>query len=159
MSDVLFAAENEQATERLGRALARSLPDGTTVGLVGTLGAGKTRLVQAVAAACGVPREQVSSPTFVLCHEYQGQRRIYHLDVYRMADEDEFLALGPEEYFDSDGLTFVEWSDRVADCLPRERIDVEINIVDADRREFLVRAHGSPAEQVLAELQRVLNSP
>ena len=76
------------------------LPDGTTVALCGTLGAGKTRLVQAIAEAAGVDRRDVLSPTFVLIQEYHGRRSIYHIDAYRLRDEDEFLALGPEEYFD-----------------------------------------------------------
>ena len=91
--------------------------------LIGTLGAGKTRLVQAVAAAVGVPRANVTSPTFVLVNEYTGGRLpIYHFDTYRLKDDDEFLNLGPDEYFDSNGLTFVEWADRVADLLPADRV-------------------------------------
>ena len=109
-----FHLENEQDTERLGAALAEVLPPGTVVALIGTLGAGKTRLVQAVAAALGVPRGSVTSPTFVLVNEYrQGRLPVYHFDTYRLKDDDEFLDLGPDEYFESDGLTFVEWADRV----------------------------------------------
>src|SRR5688572_16392277 len=117
MTSLAFIAHEEADTKRLGAALAAVLPDGTTVALCGTLGAGKTRLVQAVAKACGVTGEVVS-PTFTLCHEYQGERTIYHLDAYRVRDDDEFLQLGVEEYFDSPALTFVEWGDRVINCLP-----------------------------------------
>ncbi len=98
---------------RLGAALAEVLPDGTTVALCGTLGAGKTRLVQAIAEAAGVDRRNVLSPTFVLIQEYHGRRTVYHIDAYRLRDADEFLALGPEEYFEGDGLVLVEWADRV----------------------------------------------
>ena len=93
---------NEQDTERLGAALADVLPPGTVVALIGTLGAGKTRLVQAVATALGVPAGGVTSPTFVLVNEYrQGRVPVFHFDTYRLKDDDEFLALGPEEYFES----------------------------------------------------------
>ena len=68
-------------------------------------GRAKTRLVQAIAEACGIDRREVVSPTFVLIQEHHGRRTIYHVDAYRLRDEDEFLALGPEEYFESDGLT------------------------------------------------------
>ena len=68
-----------------------------------------------------MPREAATSPTFVLVNEYRGRLPIYHFDAYRLRDEDEFIELGPEEYFESDGVTFVEWADRVADCLPAER--------------------------------------
>jgi tRNA threonylcarbamoyladenosine biosynthesis protein TsaE len=140
MEEFVFVARDEGETDRLGAALAAALPAGTTVGLIGTLGAGKTRLVQAFAAACGVPREEATSPTFVLANEYRGRRAIYHLDVYRLRDEDEFIELGPEEYFESDGVTFVEWADRVADCLPAERVEIRCEAVGETERRFTVAA-------------------
>lgn len=133
MQPVVFQSRSESDTDQLGRALARVLPPGTTVALHGTLGAGKTRLVRAVAEACGVDATTVVSPTFVLCHEYHGtERPIYHFDVYRIADDDEFLELGPDEYFESNGITFVEWGERVQNCLPRSRWEIEIS-VDGDQ--------------------------
>lgn len=142
MSELSFYASDESDTARLGQALARALPDGTTIALIGTLGAGKTRLVQAVAAACGIASEEVVSPTFTLCNEYHGQRTIYHFDAYRLADDDEFLELGPDEYFDSPALTFVEWGDRVMDCLPRRRVEITIRVREGSAREFSIRAVG-----------------
>jgi tRNA threonylcarbamoyladenosine biosynthesis protein TsaE len=135
-----FTAQNEADTERLGAALGKTLPPGTVIGLIGTLGAGKTRLVQAVASALGVPRANVTSPTFVLVNEYKGGRLpIYHFDTYRLKDDDEFLNLGPDEYFDSAGLTFVEWADRVANLLPAERIEIEIEVAGDTARTFFIR--------------------
>jgi tRNA threonylcarbamoyladenosine biosynthesis protein TsaE len=123
------------ATDALGRALSGVLPDGAVVALNGPLGAGKTRLVQAIAAAEGVPAGSVTSPTFVMVNEYQGRRPIYHFDAYRIRDDDEFLALGPDEYFEGRGLTLVEWAERVERCLPRERLEVRLHVTgDADRR-------------------------
>lgn len=137
--------QNEQDTDRLGRALADVLPPGTVVGLIGTLGAGKTRLVQAVATGLGVPAGGVTSPTFVLVNEYRGGRLpIYHFDTYRLKDDDEFLELGPEEYFDSDGITFVEWADRVEHLLPQDWLEIELEVTgDTERRVAL--AGGSVA--------------
>lgn len=131
--------ENEAATDRLGAALAEVLPPGTVIGLMGTLGAGKTRLVQAVARALGVPAGGVTSPTFVLVNEYRdGRLPVYHFDTYRLKDEDEFLNLGPEEYFESPGLTFVEWADRVDHLLPDERLEIELEVIgDTSRRVLL----------------------
>jgi tRNA threonylcarbamoyladenosine biosynthesis protein TsaE len=132
--------KNEQDTERLGAALADVLPPQTVVALVGTLGAGKTRLVQAVATALGVPAGIVTSPTFVLVNEYrQGRMPVFHFDTYRLKDDDEFVELGPDEYFAADGITFVEWADRVEHLLPEERIDVELEVTgDTSRRVTLV---------------------
>lgn len=147
MDEFLFLSNNESDTQRLGAALAHALPANTTVALIGTLGAGKTRLVQALAAACGVPPETVVSPTFVLCQEYHGHRTLYHLDAYRLKDDDEFLELGPEEYFASDGLTLVEWGDRVIDCLPQQRLDIHIEVIGDTARQFrLVAVGGDPTE-------------
>lgn len=142
MNELFFQASDESDTARLGQALARALPDGTTIALIGTLGAGKTRLVQAVAAACGIASQEVVSPTFTLCNEYHGQRTIYHFDAYRLADDDEFLELGPDEYFDSPALTFVEWGDRVITCLPRRRVEITIRVCEGSAREFSIRAGG-----------------
>ncbi len=148
-----YLAKNEQETARLGQALADVLPPGTVVALLGTLGAGKTRLVQAVAAAMGIPQNEVTSPTFVLINQYtQGRLPIYHFDAYRLADADEFLELGPEEYFDAGGLTFVEWADRVASCLPTDAVEVRIEVLGATERKFFVRANSPKHANMIAEL-------
>ena len=151
MDEYQFLAKDESDTRRLGAALAQILPAGTTVALIGTLGAGKTRLVQALAAACGVP-ETVVSPTFVLCQEYHGRRTLYHLDAYRLKDNDEFLQLGPEEYFESDGITLIEWADRVIDCLPPQRLEIHIEVVGDTERQFRLIAVGQEPAMILNDL-------
>ena len=140
---MIFFAENQTDTERLGTKLAESLPDGSVVALIGTLGAGKTRLVQAVAEASGVPKNTVSSPTFVLIHEYdEGDRPIYHFDAYRLEKESEFQALGADEYFDGFGLSFVEWADRVPGAIPPEHVCIEIEVISDEQRRFIISARG-----------------
>ncbi len=156
MKTLVYNAENESQTARLGAALAQVLPNGTTVSLCGTLGAGKTRLVRAIAEASGVAAKTVVSPTFVLIQEYEGRRPIYHLDAYRLLDEDEFLQLGPEEYFDGEGLTLVEWADRVEVCMPRDRIEIHIEVTGKTTREFQVIAVGRGFESVMEELESSL---
>lgn len=148
-----YDVQNQLGTDALGAALSRALPDGSVVALIGTLGAGKTALVQAVAAAEGFPRSEVTSPTFVLVNEYPAARKIYHLDTYRLADDDEFLALGPEEFFESGGLTFVEWADRFPACLPRERLEITIEVTGDETRRFWLTARGKRYEQALANAQ------
>lgn len=149
-----FTANSEHDTDRLGAALASVLPPGTVVALIGTLGAGKTRLVQAVAAACGLGRESVTSPTFVLVNEYRGGRLpIYHFDTYRLKDDDEFLNLGPDEYFDGSGITFVEWADRVAALLPVERIEVSIEATGETVRQFSVKGTSAQTEALVERLK------
>lgn len=136
--------KNECDTDILGSILAKNLPNNTVIALLGTLGAGKTRLVQGVAQALGIPKEKVSSPTFVLIKEYEGTNRLlYHFDAYRLRDSDEFLALGPDEYFDSDGLSFVEWADRVEDVMPRDYLEISILPLGKTARRFTLKVKGN----------------
>src|SRR5258708_2992852 len=150
MNELVFEAADEAGTDRFGAALAAALPAGTTVALLGTLGAGKTRLVQAFAAACGVPRDEVLTPTFLFCQNYEGNRIINHLDAYRLRDEDEFRELGVEELFASDAITIVEWADRVAGALPDDYVEIEIALTGPTARTFTVRAIGPRYQPVIA---------
>ena len=161
MKELVFEAASEQDTDRFGRALAAALGGrgdgpGVTIALCGTLGAGKTRLVQALAAACGVAREEVVSPTFVLCQQYQGDRTINHLDAYRLHDEDELRELGLEELLESSDLTIIEWADRVPDALPDEYLRIEIEVVGPSARRFCAHWIGPEVASPLAGLQRAL---
>jgi tRNA threonylcarbamoyladenosine biosynthesis protein TsaE len=145
-----FTATSESDTQQFGAALAAELPPSSVVALIGPLGAGKTRIVQAIATALGVPRDTVTSPTFVLVNEYAGGRcPIFHFDVYRLKDEDEFLALGPEEYFDAGGITAVEWADRVAEFLPLERFEITIDVVDETNRKLALHGTTPAAEEIV----------
>ncbi|MEE3218842.1 MAG: tRNA (adenosine(37)-N6)-threonylcarbamoyltransferase complex ATPase subunit type 1 TsaE [Planctomycetota bacterium] len=156
MAQCTFLAKDEDGTRRLGAALAAALPNGAVIALIGTLGAGKTRLVQAVAEASGINIRDVVSPTFVVVNEYQGQRSIYHFDAYRLKDDDEFLELGPEEYFEGQGLTFVEWADRVERCMPREMLKIIISVTAETARHFTISANGTAYVAAVDRLQSSL---
>jgi tRNA threonylcarbamoyladenosine biosynthesis protein TsaE len=119
----------EEETVRLGRAIAESVAPGTVIGLVGGLGAGKTRLVRAIAESLGVDPAAISSPTFVLIHEYDGRMPVYHFDVYRLKSPAEFEDLGLAEYWDGGGLCLVEWADRVRGLLPEDAWTIAIDHV------------------------------
>jgi tRNA threonylcarbamoyladenosine biosynthesis protein TsaE len=156
MTNFVYNSADESATAALGAALANALPAGTTVALCGPLGAGKTRLVQAIAEAAGVDRQNVTSPTFVLIQEYHGRRTIYHIDAYRVRDEDEFESLGVEEYFESDGLVLIEWADRVRRCLPSERVEIHIEVTGPDSRRFEIAALGQRYESLIEQLRELI---
>jgi tRNA threonylcarbamoyladenosine biosynthesis protein TsaE len=154
-----FVATDESDTQRLGAALARVLPPGSVVALIGPLGAGKTRLVQSVAEALGVPGRTVTSPTFVLVNEYsEGRLPIFHFDTYRLKDDDEFLALGADEYFDAGGIALVEWADRVAHLLPAERVEVEFSIKGDTSRRITIRGTTPKNEAIVDELASAVGS-
>ena len=152
-----YISHNEEETEILGTALGNSLEAGTVVALIGELGAGKTRLVQAVAAAMGVERNLVNSPTFILIQEYEGRLPIYHFDTYRLRDVDEFLELGAEELMGTEGVCLIEWADRVADVLPDDHLRIEIAITGPSKREFQITARGPKSERLLSGLEGTLS--
>lgn len=153
--DLSVVTRCEEETRRLGAIIARCLPQPAVVGLVGTLGAGKTRLVQGIAWGCGVDEAAVISPTFVLIHEYPGDTPVFHFDVYRLRDTTEFLELGPEEYFSRFGISVIEWADRVQDCLPSRYLIVEIEVLSELDRRFVFRPVG---EEYLAAVEQIVKA-
>jgi tRNA threonylcarbamoyladenosine biosynthesis protein TsaE len=147
-----FVAEDESQTQSLGLGIAAALQSGDVVGLVGNLGAGKTRLVKAIAGGLGTNPDEVTSPTFVLIQEYAGRLNLYHFDTYRLADSDEFLELGADELLYGDGVCIVEWSDRVADVLPDDILRIQIEHVGETIRHFKFRASGRRSAELLRQI-------
>jgi tRNA threonylcarbamoyladenosine biosynthesis protein TsaE len=120
MLAITLELSSEEETARLGRALAEVVCPGVAIGLIGPLGAGKTRLTRALAEALGVDPLAISSPTFVLIHEYDGRIPVYHFDAYRLENPRAFEDLGVVDYFAAGGLCVVEWADRVRALLPED---------------------------------------
>ncbi len=132
---------SEAETEQFGRVLADIVEPGVVIGLVGTLGAGKTRLVRALAESLGVDPGAIASPTFVLIHEYPGRIPIYHFDAYRLTDPDAFEALGATDYWaDGQGVCLIEWADLVADRLPRSTWWIRIEPAGSEARIIRVES-------------------
>jgi len=153
MTRGMLALADEAQTEALGRRLGELLQAGDVVGLQGPLGAGKTRLAQAIAAALGV-EEDVSSPTFVLMKRYRGRWPVYHLDAYRLRDGDEFAELGPEEFLGGENVAIIEWSDRVAAWLPEDRLELRLETTGRDARSLLVEGLAGRGAALAAALLR-----
>jgi tRNA threonylcarbamoyladenosine biosynthesis protein TsaE len=151
-----FTALDESDTDSLGTALGKSLGKGGVVALVGTLGAGKTRLVRAVAAALGADCRLVTSPTFILIQEYEAALPIFHCDTYRLRDVDDFLNLGVDEMFQSGGVVLIEWADRVAQVLPADHLRIEIEIAGPSAREFHLQSTGANSRAVLESARSFL---
>ncbi len=133
MQQLKFEAASEGDTRRLGNAIADCLESGITIGLTGTLGAGKTRLVQTIAARLGIDEKTVVSPTFSLVHSYAGRMNVVHIDAFRIKDADEFLELGVDEYIESEAVVVIEWAERFADCLPPDVVWIRIELDDSVR--------------------------
>ncbi|MDG2385578.1 MAG: tRNA (adenosine(37)-N6)-threonylcarbamoyltransferase complex ATPase subunit type 1 TsaE [Pirellulaceae bacterium] len=152
MQSFCYLANNEADTSQLGANLTDQLPVTAMIGLCGTLGAGKTRLVKAIAEAYGVPAETVVSPTFTLCNEYTGRRPIFHFDMYRIADEDELHEIGFDEYLQRPGLTIVEWADRFAEAMPVDKLTISLDVLSETTRQITLTAETATYENLLEAL-------
>ena len=140
-------------TMALGRRLGERLGPGDVVAMTGPLGSGKTTLTKGLAEGLGVPEPRwVTSPTFVLVHEYPGRVPVHHVDAYRLNGPDDAEALGIDELLFGDGVTIVEWADRIAEVLPEARLDIELAHDDGDRRRIVLRPRGERLEGLVEGL-------
>ena len=145
---------DESETDRLGASIAESITDGIVIELNGQLGAGKTRLVRAICGSLGIDTNKVNSPTFVLLQLYtDGRIPVAHFDTYRLGDIDEFLAIGADEFTQSgDWLCLIEWAERVNECLPADRLRINISATDADSRRFEFISFGPSSAAILRRM-------
>jgi tRNA threonylcarbamoyladenosine biosynthesis protein TsaE len=123
---------SEADTRELGLAIADAAEPGDIIALIGDLGTGKTALTGYIAEGLGITGE-ISSPTFNIVKEYRdGRLPLFHFDVYRLADSDEFFDAGAEEYLSGRGVCVIEWADIVADALPEDSLAVKIEYGDTE---------------------------
>lgn len=118
---------SSQETEELGTKIGRRLKKGDVISLRGSLGAGKTVIAKGIAKALNIS-EAIVSPTFTLVQEYEGTLNLYHLDIYRLSGEDEFESMGGEEFLYPNGVTLIEWSEKIDSMLPDNTIYINIVI-------------------------------
>src|SRR3954466_13794907 len=129
---------SEEETATIGRQLATGLTAGDVLLLYGELGAGKTAFIRGLAEGLGVPRDEVSSPTFTLIQEYRGGRlTLFHVDLYRIEDPREFDELGLDEIAE-DGVLAIEWAERLPAAPRRGAIVVRIAHGDDDQRQIRI---------------------
>jgi len=139
-------------TEEFGQKLGSLLEGGDLLSLTGDLGAGKTTLTKSIGIGLGIS-DYITSPTFTLINEYKGRVWLYHFDVYRLEGEEDLLDLGYEDYFYSDGVTIVEWGDKIEDILPENRININIKKgKKLDERIVTLSGKGKRYEKIVKEL-------
>ena len=134
---VVVRSATPDETIALGERLGRVARPGDLLCLWGELGAGKTQLAKGIARGLGIP-DTVNSPTFILMNEYAGRLPLFHVDLYRLADAADALAGGVVDDRQSDGVTVVEWPDRMGDVLPAGRLDVRIEGTGDEPREITI---------------------
>ncbi|PSQ72167.1 MAG: tRNA (adenosine(37)-N6)-threonylcarbamoyltransferase complex ATPase subunit type 1 TsaE [Bacteroidetes bacterium QH_2_64_26] len=133
--------ESVEETMALGGRIATMLPPGAVLALYGDLGSGKTHFVKGLAEEFGIPPAEVRSPTFTILSVYdEGTRPLYHFDAYRVQNPDEFVELGFEEYAHGDGVTCVEWADRISALPPPDTIPLRFHHVAPSTRRLTLGA-------------------
>ena len=160
-SKLMIESLDLNGLQNLANRLVGCLPSQLTFGLVGTLGAGKTTLVQAISSAMGMDRAEVTSPTFTLLQSHhRNDQTLHHLDAYRVVDEDEFLELGVEELFDQEqAWTLIEWADRVEAVMPQNTLWLEIRLQpQPDKRTVELRTSDHELSQTLKTALREIMS-
>ena len=129
------------------------LINGNIIALIGDLGGGKTWFTKGVAIGLEIDPYYIVSPTFTLVNEYLGRQQLFHIDLYRLKNKTEILALDLEDYFSREGIVVIEWADRWPGELPEERIQVELKIVDEHTRELEFSGNHPRAKEIIVALK------
>ncbi|MDR1325037.1 MAG: tRNA (adenosine(37)-N6)-threonylcarbamoyltransferase complex ATPase subunit type 1 TsaE [Treponema sp.] len=140
METCLFSVVSSSPEETIaaGERIAALLHTGSVVALRGGLGVGKTWLTKGIARGLGVT-EEVTSPTYTIISEYEGCLPLYHIDAYRLRGNDDFAALGADDALYGNGVTVIEWSERIVESIPDNALTIEISILKDARRLIAVK--------------------
>ncbi|UXU85169.1 tRNA (adenosine(37)-N6)-threonylcarbamoyltransferase complex ATPase subunit type 1 TsaE [Mammaliicoccus sciuri] len=141
----MIEVDSLEKTQQIAEKLAQVVTENDIILLNGDLGAGKTTFSQYFGKALGVKRN-INSPTFNLIKSYKGRLPLHHMDCYRLEDSDEDL--GFDEYFNDNGVTIIEWSEFIQEYLPKERLEINIKYIDADKRVFEIISKGEHYKQI-----------
>lgn len=136
-------SKSEVETKNIAKKIASQLKVKDIIILEGDLGAGKTKFTEGILEYFNL-QDEISSPTFTIVNEYNTSKfNIYHFDVYRLSDIDEFYAMGGEEYFEK-GVCIIEWGEIIEECLPKDYIKININrdLENENIRKLDIEMHG-----------------
>ena len=153
---IIFHSHSPTQTRKIGENIGHLLKAGDVVALTGDLGTGKTTLVKGIAKGLGVrDEEKVLSPSFVLIHEYDGHKKIYHIDWYRLEHVEGADARLAEECFSQEAVTLIEWAERGKDFLPKEHIEIRLEHKSPEERVIKVSALGEKYKNEITRLRHV----
>lgn len=149
MEEYKLTMRSEEDTIYLAQNIESEKFPNMVICLNGELGSGKTVFAKAFAHAMGI--DGVTSSTFNIIKEYNGELPLYHMDVYRLEDKDADN-LGIEEYFTKGGVTIIEWADLIKDYLPEERLDIKFKIIDENTRVLILKPYGADYERICEDI-------
>lgn len=122
---ITFKTNTAEETIELGKKIGRLLTKGDVIAMQGTLAAGKTTITKGIAESLGVT-DTITSPTFCIISEYSGKMPLYHMDVYRLDGGEDFINLGTDDMIYGDGVSIIEWSEKIMDELPKKTIILKL---------------------------------
>ena len=140
-----FTSHSEEETLELAQNFESEKFPNMVICLNGELGSGKTLFVKGIAQALGI-NESITSPTFTIVKEYDGELPLYHFDVYRLDGNTE--GVGIEEYFKKGGVVAIEWANTIQDILPEERLDIKFKVVGENKRVLVITPYGTEYEEL-----------
>ncbi len=151
----VLVTSSEKETMEVGCRIGGLLGPGDVVALSGSLGSGKTTLVKGLAMGLGIGDvKEVRSASFLLIAEYKARVPIYHFDAYRLKGAEEMYGLGCDEIFWGDGVSVVEWADRVEECLPESYLRISMSIEGPTSRKVAVSSQGNGYGSIVSDLKR-----
>lgn len=140
-----FTSHNEEETLELAQNFESEKFPNMVICLNGELGSGKTLFVKGIAQALGIS-ESITSPTFTIVKEYEGELPLYHFDVYRLDGNTD--GVGIEEYFSKGGIVVIEWANTIKNILPEERLDIKFKVVGENKRVLVITPYGEKYEEL-----------
>lgn len=150
---LIFKTSSADETIQFGEKLGRLLAAGHVIALVGELGAGKTTLVKGIVQGLGVKdRRAVKSPTFSLIHKYEGRVPIFHFDAYRLEGVQDMLNIGSDEIIFGNGVSIIEWADRVTGCLPEKYLMITLTSISKNERKIELCSNGRCYDEIIDKL-------
>jgi tRNA threonylcarbamoyladenosine biosynthesis protein TsaE len=154
-SHVSIISSSPEETFFIGKIIGEHLTKGDVLALMGELGTGKTCFTHGVARGIGVPDGfPITSPSFTLINEYRGRTNLYHFDLYRLQDSQDMEDLGYEEYLFGDGISVIEWADKMKDGLSEEALWISFKYLDENIREMVI----SGQKKRIAQISNALKS-
>lgn len=148
-----ITTHSSKETIAIGKKIAKYLQKGDIICLYGELGTGKTVLAKGIACGLGIKENEIISPTFVLIRKHLGKKLdFFHFDLYRLSSPKDIIGLGYEEYLYDDGITVIEWADRLRHLLPEEFLKIKLTISGDKLRLLEFSGFGKRYKELLKKI-------
>lgn len=153
VQEITVETKSLEETWKLGEKIGACLAPGTLIALSGDLGSGKTSFVQGLARGLSVPETfYITSPTYNIINEYPGRHTLFHVDLYRIAEPEELEEIGFEEIVEGDGVTAVEWAERLEEDAPKFDLRIALTTTGVSSRSIRIIAYGLKARDLIRKL-------